>query len=324
MRALTLFLPGLMPLDGPDLRDHARALPGLARLLGRARAQTRELPLEQLLLQTLGCSSELAWAPLTARIDLPAALHSDDWLRCDPVYMHADPNKVLMYPAPALSADDADAMLADLRVAFPELDLQRGAHPGRWYLRRNADLPGIAPSVQWLQGRSLSPHLPQAREHRAWRQYLNALQMALHAHPVNASREARGLPPVNGVWICGGGATTYSRSVTRTEPQVKCFGNDALLAGIAALRGLAWHATLPLDGEASSAAVLVAGRGLAPITHERDIDLAEFDRTRFITQMPARAFAVHAGAHSWHLSRFARLRFWSAPAHFTLQAEPST
>lgn len=324
MQALTLFVPGLAPLEGPDLRDHSRALPGLARLLGYARAETRELPLEQVLLQTLGCPADLPWAPLTARINLPAAFHADDWLRCDPVYMHADPNKVLMYPAPALSADHADAMVAELRAAFPELDLRRGAYPGRWYLRRNADLPGIAPSVQCLQGRSLSPHLPQAREHRVWRQYLNALQMALHAHPANASRAARGLPPVNGVWICGGGDAAVPSKAAPTDPQVKCFGNDALLAGIAALRGMPWRAALPLDGEASGAAVMVAGRGLAPITNERDIDLAEFDRTRLVAKMQAGAVVIHAGAHSWRLSRFARLRFWAAPAHFSLQAEAST
>ena len=34
---------------------------------------------------------------------------------------------------------------------------------------------------------------------------MNEAQMILHTHPVNAEREARGMPAVNSVWLWGGG-----------------------------------------------------------------------------------------------------------------------
>ncbi len=38
-----------------------------------------------------------------------------------------------------------------------------------------------------------------------WSRLHNAIQMRWHVHPVNETREASGLPPVNGLWLHGGG-----------------------------------------------------------------------------------------------------------------------
>src|SRR5690606_4093503 len=42
-------------------------------------------------------------------------------------------------------------------------------------------------------------------EGRPWRRLVNELQMLWFDHPVNQAREARGLRPVNSVWLYGGG-----------------------------------------------------------------------------------------------------------------------
>src|SRR5690606_38216705 len=39
---------------------------------------------------------------------------------------------------------------------------------------------------------------------RPWRRLLNEIQMAWHEHPVNEARVARGVPPVNALWLYGG------------------------------------------------------------------------------------------------------------------------
>src|SRR5690606_15815907 len=45
----------------------------------------------------------------------------------------------------------------------------------------------------------------QDPEGRPWRRLVNELQMLWFDHPVNQAREARGLRPVNSVWLYGGG-----------------------------------------------------------------------------------------------------------------------
>jgi hypothetical protein len=50
------------------------------------------------------------------------------------------------------------------------------------------------------------PTSPDPALVRRWKQLQNELQMLLHTHPVNDERAARGLPPVNSVWLSGTGA----------------------------------------------------------------------------------------------------------------------
>ena len=47
--------------------------------------------------------------------------------------------------------------------------------------------------------------LPRGNDGRAWRTRLTEAQMVLHASVVNERREARGLAPVNSLWLWGGG-----------------------------------------------------------------------------------------------------------------------
>ena len=52
--------------------------------------------------------------------------------------------------------------------------------------------------------------MPTGEDAPAWRARLNEAQMLLHAHPVNAEREAAGLPAVASIWWWGGGAAPES------------------------------------------------------------------------------------------------------------------
>ena len=329
MEALTLFIPGLSRLEGPDLRDRAATYPRLARMLGRAHCLPREVSPEAALLQVLGLSADSAWARLTARIDLTPMDTAEDLLRCDPVYLHADPNKVLLYAAPHLAAAEADALLGSLNRDFPELGLRRGVHPGRWYLRRPAEIDGRAPSVHWLNGRSLSPHLPQAREHRSWRQLLNELQMALHDHPVNEARAARGLPPVNGVWICGGGVPASDGIVVDASPIARCFGNDVLLAGAAACRGIPWQARLPTPvtalQEMGRTLVILAGPGFGAVDESAGIAVEDIETVLLPAFPPGfgRRWRLHGAAECWSSAALAGLAFWRAAARFALESPPT-
>ena len=77
--------------------------------------------------------------------------------------------------------------------------------PVRWriWLPAEACPPSISPEA--VSGRPLADWWPGGDAMRAWRRLANEIQMTWHEHPVNKAREERGLPPINGLWLYGGG-----------------------------------------------------------------------------------------------------------------------
>lgn len=131
------------------------------------------------------------------------------WLSADPAWVQPDMNGVRLLACGQLqlSMAEAQAFAATLQPVFEEADLElRISTPDRWHLRLPAatPLPGFAAPEQAL-GEDLSQHLPQGAEGRRWRVLLNEVQVLLHQHPLNAERRARGLAPVNSLWLWGGG-----------------------------------------------------------------------------------------------------------------------
>ncbi|CAB3662228.1 hypothetical protein CEY09_20695 [Achromobacter marplatensis] len=77
--------------------------------------------------------------------------------------------------------------------------------PQRWRLRLPDGLRPQTASPQVVAGQRLNEWWRQDTETRPWRRLLNEIQMAWHEHPVNDARAARGLAPVNALWLYGGG-----------------------------------------------------------------------------------------------------------------------
>jgi hypothetical protein len=77
--------------------------------------------------------------------------------------------------------------------------------PQRWRLRLPDGLRPQTASPQVVAGQRLNEWWRQDKETRPWRRLLNEIQMAWHEHPVNDARAARGLAPVNALWLYGGG-----------------------------------------------------------------------------------------------------------------------
>lgn len=311
MPGVTFVLPSLALTVANPLADRQRDYPLLARCLGSAPLIPREGPLEPTLLTYCDLAPTTALAALCACHDLGPTARELDLLRADPVHLHADPNRVLVY-GPAhldLHADEADALLELLQREFPALGCRRGAAPTRWYLTRPPEVSGSAPSVQWLHGRSLTPFMPGDSAGRAWRRWLNDVQMVLHDAPVNRARAARGLPVVNGLWWFGGGDPV---PVTRAPGTRLLIGNDVLLAGIAAATGFAWRSVATpaecLAAVRAGAEVVIVGGG-AFGTADTAPELA-------LDQIETRWLPVLLGALRWR--RLARLQFETATHRATL------
>lgn len=184
--------------------------PAIDALLTRAgaHAQAREgATLEAAVLRSFGTNSQ-AYAAITAAADLGATSIGNVWLRADPVHFAVSRDNVQLFDSHVLSpTTDEMAAIAEtinkhfsadgLHVAFPD--------PARGYLSvRSDNLPTSTPLWD-MPGANVFDNLPRSDTKTNWRAITNEVQMLLHDHPVNAAREARGAPTINGLWFWGGG-----------------------------------------------------------------------------------------------------------------------
>ncbi len=251
---LTLVLPGYATGASPTA---AAPGPALRRLLARADWAVDPRNTTTALLEAFGFAADTSRAALLARADLD--LDAPGWLRADPVHFRADAKLVMLLAPTAdeLTAEEADALLDELRAALPECSWRRGEDARHWYVRMpQVDAtPALGPA--WLHGRSLTPFFPPDAAHRRWRQAMTETQMVMHGAARNAAREARGALPLNALWIWGGGRLP-SKPDSRPALAV---GRDPLLVGLATAAGVA-HAPALEPGHPAGAdgdVVVMAG-----------------------------------------------------------------
>ena len=181
-------------------------------------------------------------AALTRSLDAADA-NAALWLRADPAWMVADAVTLRLVACGdmQLSADDSAALARALKPLFGDAGFPLEATtPSRWYLRcpAGAQLPTFSSPADAL-GDDVARHLPQGDAGKRWQYLLNEAQVILHNHPVNAGRAARGLAPVNSLWIWGGGKmpdwirTPYT-DVRSDDDVVRALGTRAK-ADVAAL-----------------------------------------------------------------------------------------
>jgi hypothetical protein len=157
------------------------------------------------------------------------------WACIEPVHVRiAHDHLVLIDPATlGVRTEEARALLEVARPVIEELGVAlQTPTPLRWYISGDAfgALAGASPLR--ATGRNIEIWLPHeagsGQRSRPWMKLQNEVQMAWFEHPLNAEREARGLPPINSIWLHGQGAM---RPVTGTFTHV--------MSDAAATRGLA-------------------------------------------------------------------------------------
>lgn len=271
-RAVTLHAPGLLgPWPAPLIADIGQQLacPGLAGLLRAARrrraAPAPILPSYERLAFTLFGhppgegddvpTAAVMWPGDAARAQVSSAITVQlPHLRADPVHLHPDLRAARLFDAGhfTLRPDEAAALVETLNQHFaPERLRFEAPCPERWYLWTDPPPeavqfhpPGVAASAE------LGDRLPEGREGATWRRRMNEAQMALHAHPINLAREARGELPVNSVWFWGAGAPSTSafpphfNEILASDPLIRALGEHA---------GTPVHAPVPEEVPAPSA-----------------------------------------------------------------------
>jgi len=227
------------------------------------------------------------------------------WLSADPAWVQPDMNgaRLLACGQLQLSMDDAQSLADPLKPVFGDAGmLLEVTSPDRWHLRlpANTPLPEFTAPEQAL-GEDLYLHLPQGPEGRRWRVLINEVQVILHQHPLNAERRAKGLSPINSLWLWGAG---------RLPTQVRTtfggvIGDDLLLVALAE-RAKALHQPR------TTASVAAARHGW--LVDLQDLSVAEIEREwwpvlQALSQRHAVRWSFASGERRlslpWH-----RWRFW--------------
>lgn len=216
----------------PSLAGNQVTNPGLRRWLSRAtisRAVTRP----ELLQSVLNCLHlpypEEGIAAL--RMWGQAGDRPTVWIAAaDPVYLEARLEHLRLH---ALSGRLMPP--GDLREIFDYLQ-ERLAAQDRYgfarigaygYVRANTPLPTAREPAYVIDQQLPNEYLPVSDHTASHHALRGEVEMALHEHAVNLRREAAGLPPVNSLWLWGGG---FAPEQT-TEPRPPLFADEPLLKG---------------------------------------------------------------------------------------------
>lgn len=252
---LAALLAGAAPPECDEADAHSLSPPherALARAVGLA-----------------GADGQLPWAAWWAAQE-GRDLGDLVWGQLTPAHWHVGTDQITMLDPDQLQLTEADSRA--LLDAVQDLFTSEGyvlvyGVPTRWYLAHES-LAGLATaSPDRVIGRPLDPWLPRGPQARTWRRLQNEVQMRLHGHALNEAREARGLPPVNSLWLSGCGPAQAVRErpdlTQDTRLRAPALAEDwgawqaawqAIDAGpLAALRGQTARSRLTLCGEMASA-----------------------------------------------------------------------
>lgn len=187
------------------------------------------------------------------------------WLAADPAWVRPDMTgaRLLACGQLQLSIEEANTLADTLRPLFEELGMcLLVSTADRWHVKLPAGtpLPPFAAPEQAL-GEDLTQHLPAGKEGRRWRVLLNDIQITLHQHPLNAQRHARGLPPINSLWLWGSGQLP-GKLHSGLDAVIS---DDLLLCALAQRADVVQHARTPQTVEVAAPGCLIDLQDLPPI-----------------------------------------------------------
>ena len=212
-------------------------LPGLAALLGHGRV--KHLPGEPhaaWLSRQFGAEN-LSWGALRWAGEGEPPLPGCHTLCADPVSLGFRREPLLLHGPKtlALQPEETAALVEALNAEFSALGRFQAAGPERIYLHCTDPVEARFAPVFEAIGRPLGLFEPEGPDAARWTRLANEIQILLHHHPLNRTREARGQPRVNALWFWG--ETVVGQP---DAPADTLIGDEPLLRGLAAASGARW------------------------------------------------------------------------------------
>ncbi len=238
------------------------------------------------------------------------------WARAEPVHLlTALDHLQLAAPAPLpIAPDEAEALLSTLNRHLAGTGFRlRTAADDSWLCECPPGLEFAATEPGDAIGRNLRDVLPAGRDAVRAQALVTELQMLLHEHPVNERRAARGLPPVNSVWLWGVGGVGSRQGAAAGL----LTSDDAWLSGLWRLHGGAvrpvteLRATLDETGGEQRIACARWGAHADRATAAAAIEASLFEPLRaMLAAGHLDDVQLHVGSCAIDLRRGARWRFW--------------
>src|SRR2546423_1142313 len=208
-----LYIPDFFPPEG---LPRANSLAAAETLIARGRRRrAAQVSREAWLFGRFGVPRQRDWpvAPYTLLAD-GGAPGPHYWMRADPVHLQVGRDSLGLADSAAfeVSRAESDALVDALNRHFGQTMLFQPLRPARWYVRLEK-----APDVQTTpaaaaRGVAIDEKLPSWPDAMRFHALMNEAQMLLHEHPVNAEREARGVPSLNSIWFCGAGVIAAAKA----------------------------------------------------------------------------------------------------------------
>jgi len=190
----------------------------------------------------------------------------------DPVYLEPRLDHLCLH----MLGDDL-VPAADHRAVFDHLQLTLAQESGFGFARigncgyvRSEDPMATArmPALV-VNGQVPNDFMPGGEDAADYRGLRSEVEMALHDHEINLRRQSEGLPPINSLWLWGGGLAPEQQ----TEPNPPLFCGEPLVRGYWLSRTAVvepWPGTIKACLEAS-----IAGFVAVPDIEPTDIDTVQ-------------------------------------------------
>jgi hypothetical protein len=217
---MEILIPGALPPStiAPELVQYLEsACPLLVERFKSHHAQTLSLnpndtgctPLEAIELSRLGFAIQTPNNLCAGLGPFKAGVQTSDepvWIaELASVAIRAEGPSLIHPDALEISQAESDALfdaVSDLWAGTGISALSLNQTHWRIWLPVSPVLNSISPRA--IAGMALADWWSQHESLRGWRKLLNEIQMVWHEHPINLARTARGLPPINSLWLYGG------------------------------------------------------------------------------------------------------------------------
>lgn len=251
--------------------------PALATMLARSKSGpatsrherfdefARALPHEAWLARRFGLLDRLERGgspPVGAQMLRAAAPKNEEagsggtWFALQPVHIHIARDHLVLTDPRQLQLTETESHQL-FEIAKPLFDEDgrdlRFCNAGTWLLRSDdwAELKTSSPDA--TAGHNIDLWMPRGPGERDWRKVQNEVQMHWFQHSLNDEREARGLNPINSLWLWGGSDVAPSGGAS---PYGAVFNLGGWMSAIAE--------SAPRHLKAASVSDLVAGHADKP------------------------------------------------------------
>jgi len=149
----------------------------------------------------------------------------------DPVCFEARLDHLVLHPLPGLPAGEVSEIFVCLQESLAAPDSVEFLNVGALgYVRRDQPMATASASPEIARGSSPEAFLPSAQQAGAHDRLQGEIQMCLYEADVNRRRLQGGMPPVNALWLWGGGVAQPSKqSSAKALPAL--FADDPLFKG---------------------------------------------------------------------------------------------